>query len=479
MMMKKTQKNSPLSKSALIARMCNFGPCFLQNFETLCQHVVEKWRRKDAQKNNYDKSMEFRKSSDRSIKSLLPTPYLFLGGFIFFWWFLAFKFENTPIPSPPSFSQPLFISNATLLNALSPLNRQTLKNALAGDFSLIRDLIEGWDEDASYLLKKGLKNVSRIDAEKLLQARILATLICDSTEEELHTLNSKICLKTLRDDRKVTHAIEDHFCRFLPQTYASASFLLSIVDPKKIIAIPRGMRRLSQIYAPENMQQISCDVENLNSEALYLQRPDVAFVAPYSNPSTLSLWRSQHIPLFSIGRTNSVSVEGIEQALLKVGHATRHLVQAQLLAIFMEAAFLAIDNRLEVLTSTDDKSLKDLKLLYLRYHQQFFIPSQQSLEGKILHRLLSHCPRIKSLTSKSFGAWQKSFEKEQITTFDPDIFIVSLSHAKHEQEINHHVLSSILNSRKRVCFVDEDLQTSPTQYITLAYYDLYEALASL
>lgn len=409
-----------------------------------------------------------------SFKTKIFSPYVILGGFIFIWWLLAFRSETSSYTLTFSSPQTFFISNTTLFKALSPLDRQTLKNALAGDFSLAIHLIEAWDEDAQFLITKGFKNISRIEKEKLFQAKILATLICDSSKEALHSLNSKISLK---DDKEFITKIHHRHARFLPQTYTAASFLLAIADPQEIVALPKGMRQLTQIYSQEQMNQIPLDVEKLSCEGLYLQKPDLVLIAPYSNPSSLSSWKNQKLPLFCTGSLNSI--EEITKALLTVGHVTNHLVQAQLLAIFLEAAFLTIDNRLEVFSNSIDMPCNDLKLLYLKYHQHFFIPTPHSLEGKILQRLFSHCKMFKGPLIPQSDEWIHSFEKEQITAFNPDIFFISLPRTKDTHEFKRHNLCSLLGASKKVCCVDEAIQSSTNQYIALAYFDLFESMTTL
>ena len=55
-----------LSKLALAAKICHFCPGFLQNFESMCEHMVEKFCRKDAKKGDFSDQMEFRKKSNMS-----------------------------------------------------------------------------------------------------------------------------------------------------------------------------------------------------------------------------------------------------------------------------------------------------------------------------------------------------------------------------------------------------------------------------
>jgi len=52
-----------LSKLALVDKIWDFCADLLQNFESMCIHLVEKFCSKDAKKHNFSDQMEFRKKS--------------------------------------------------------------------------------------------------------------------------------------------------------------------------------------------------------------------------------------------------------------------------------------------------------------------------------------------------------------------------------------------------------------------------------
>ncbi len=52
-----------LSKFALFDKISIFCADLCQNFESMCDHIVEKFWHKDAKKGNFNKQMEFRKRS--------------------------------------------------------------------------------------------------------------------------------------------------------------------------------------------------------------------------------------------------------------------------------------------------------------------------------------------------------------------------------------------------------------------------------
>lgn len=410
------------------------------------------------------------------ISSSPKSHYLFIGSFILGWWMIAFR----PIHSEKTFlhetSQSFALQTQHLLRELSPLQRENLKQALAGNFSLMLNFINQWDQDALRLLNKGIKGIQRLPAETFHQAQILGYLLENSTSDSLHHLNCKMNLETMVDDHGHLLEIKDHFQYFLPQTHIAATFLLSIASPKEIVALPKGFRHLKAFHS-EILALIPEDIDQLSSEKLSLKKPDIAFIAPYSHPPSLEIFQNQQIPLFSIKHIDTV--DEIQEALLKVGHASNHILEAQLLAIFMEASFLSLDNRLLALEEAKEKKdLPLLRLLFLSQRLSYTQPTTKCLSGQLMVRALKQCPSLLSSIPESQDHWHIPFEQEQLMQSAPDCMIISTT------EPFSHQVSTALNQTqaslsKRIFYLDESIQESPTQYIVLAYFDIYQALSVL
>lgn len=389
---------------------------------------------------------------------------------------LAFRAVHSPSSQPIETSQSLTLKTADLLEELSPLQRNALQHALAGNFPLMLNYIDQWDQDAQLLTNQGIQGIQRLSTEAYLQAHVLGHLFQDSSQEFLRQLNCKMNLDWLLDDSGHPLHIEDHFQRFLPQTYMAASFLLAIAQPSEIIALPKGLRQLKQIYPADVLQQVSADIDRTSSERLYFKKPDLAFVAPYSHPPALEVLRNQNIQLYSIKYVNTV-VE-IQEALLKVGHASNHVLEAQLLAIFMEASLLSIDNRLLALQEKINFPQMPRRLLYLSYHQHYAVPTTKCLTGQLMARALKYCNHLIGSIPENQEEWRIPFEQEQILQAEPDILIISTPYAHIHSSMNDALHETKAFKSKYIFYVDEAVQESPTQYIVLAYFDLYQALAA-
>ena len=403
------------------------------------------------------------------MKNLCKIPlflYFIVGCFIFGWWFVALRsptLSSIAIETP----QNLSLKTSALLNELSLFQREALMNALAGDFSLMSELIEQWDKDALVLLQQKKKNIQRLSTDDYLLTRILAHLIKSSSSETLRHLNSKMNKLTL-----------NNFKKFLPQTYVSASFLLAIAPPAEILALPSGMRRLHQIYKTSFLDQIPHDFHSHRKDQLDIAQIDLAFVAPYSHPPTLQLLKRKGIPLCSI--KHSTQLEDIHKALLKVGHASNHILEAQLLSLFMQSAFLNIDNRLQALSQNFPKEENETsRLLYVSYHYGYSQPASKSISFQMLTRALNHCPRFQNCLAAEPKEGSIPLSQEQVAQKDPGIIIISGPFTSIQKFIATPELQQTLAYQsKNIFFLDEDIQDSPTQYAALAYYDLYQILSS-
>ncbi len=407
--------------------------------------------------------------------------YALLISFIMGWWSLAFRAPSSAAPLLSSItSQPLALKTSSLLEELSPLQRETLHQALSGNFSLMLDLIDQWDQDAQLLAQNGLPHIQRLSTESYLQAHILGHLLQDSSSIDLRQLNCKMNLEGLYDDRGRYITIQDHFQRFLPQTYVAASFLLAIAQPHEIVALPRGLRHLPQIYSADRLKQIPLNIEGLSSEKLYQAQPDLAFVAPYSHPPALEALRNQGIPLYTLQHVNTVAE--IQEALLKIGHASNHILEAQLLSLFMEACFLSIDNRLSALQTLTPASAIPLKMLYLYYNQSYMLPTTKCLTGQLMSRALQHCPHLLCSLPESEYEWRIPCEQEKIVQANPDCLIITTPYQMNSRllaERQPALQNMTAFQSQRIAYLDETIQESPSQYIVLAYYDILHALTAI
>ncbi len=405
--------------------------------------------------------------------------YLALLAFISLWWLTAFRSSpQKDLPKNIDFNLKKQLDPSAFPSQLSSLERSDLIQALNGDLSLMVKLVSEWDLDGQILDTHGLIGIKRLPPEARLRAQLLGRLFQNTPKEELIHLESDYRMKGIIDDNGTLISLKDSFHLFLPQTHAAASFLLALADPVQIVALPKGIREQTELFSPQLTAQIKYDIDRYNGEHFFQVKPQVAFVSHYSHPASLQALQNQGVQLFSLNAIETLP--DIRHALIRVGNVINRPFEAELLAIFMEAAMFAVDNRLRAIEHCQGTSIAHQRLLYLNYHTQYSCPSSKTLTWQLLERLgASHClPH--NLIEAHANDWSIPMNQEQIVNYNPDCLIVATSNSAGTarqilETFAFDSLSAIEN--KRVFFVDETIQHSPTQFIVLAYYDLAEALS--
>lgn len=392
------------------------------------------------------------------------------------WWMFAFNFKQASEDYSAVISIPIKQTEyPPVIKYLSPMQRDHLHQALSGDFPLMIKLITDWDHDAQIMKQFGFADVKRLPKNDFLRCQLLARQICRSSKNELDQLHALHRVASVHDDHGHLFDLSKSYRCFLPQSYVAASFLLALTEPETIIALPQGLREHKNIFPIEMTRLIPLDVNRYNAEKLYQVKPEIAFVADYSHPATIQALERQGIPLFTLKHVNSP--EDIQHALLRLGHVINRPLKAELLNYFVEAAMQAIDNRFKMLNSSFNAANSSPKVLFLKHHLTFSTPTSNTLTGKLLKRI-----GVKSLAgdqvAKNMYAWTIPIHQEQILQLDPDYIIISTNHLDLSTQpvVKEPVFRLLANKNKQIRFVEDTIQESPSQYIVLAYYDIFKAL---
>ena len=396
--------------------------------------------------------------------------YIGIPLFIMGWWIFAFKNSYQPETSadfPLELANHEAFSYKTTTLPLSPISRKALHQALQGDFGLMSRLIADWDIEAQLLEEQGFQGVQRLPHENFMRSQLLVK------QKNFHISRPTY----LVDDKGKIFNLNHVFHRFLPQTQAAASILLALASPEQIVAIPEGMRNQTKLYPASLMEKIPLDIHRFHAERLYLQKPDIAFVAHYSHPATVTALQQQGIHLYTM--KNIDHIEDIHEVIGQLGALIHREREAELLKLFVEAAFLSIDNQLLAIRELTSGSPE--QILYLNYYSQFSIPTARPLIGQLLERLgILNCQFCHSQYD-SAEQWRLPISHEQIINLNPKAIIVSASNPK---ELHSHISSTALShltavQKNQIYFVEDTAQDSPTHYILLAYYDLFQAIAHI
>lgn len=410
-------------------------------------------------------------------KSFALYTSLFL--FVATWWLAAFR-PSTPqnISKTYDFNLKKQLDPTTFPFHLSSLDRSDLLQALNGDLSLMVKLVAEWDLDGQILDSHGLTGVKRLPQEAILRAQLIGRVFKNTPKEDLLTLQNNYRLKGIIDDNGTVLSLTEPFQLFLPQTHVATSFLLALADPQQIVAIPKGIREQKELFSPHLTGQIKHDIDRYNGEHFFQMKPQVAFVSHYSHPASLQALQNQGIQLFSLNNIETLS--DIRNALVRVGNVINRPFEAELLAIFMEAAMFAVENRLSAIDHCQGTHYAHQRLLFLNYHTQYSSPTPKTLTWQLLDRLGVSTCLPSTLVESHSNDWSIPINQEQIVNYNPDCLIFATSNPDStlkqiEETFAFQTLRAVCN--QRVFFVDETTQHSPSQYIVLAYYDLAEALS--
>lgn len=395
---------------------------------------------------------------------------------IFCWWYFAFFSSKQSIPptplSAPS-SEVLKIPHPQYLSYLSSLDRNLIQQALSGDIKMMTALMAEWDIDARILEDYGLFQARKLPREMLIRAQIIARKL--TSDNTLDSETPKI--KYIFDDNGLEFNSENSFQKFLPQTYVSASFLLALTEPENIVAIPQGFRHQKDLYQKSLTDRIPIDINSYNSEKIYQYKPDIAFVANYSHPSTLQSLSNQGVSLFTLN--NIGSIPEITDAINRIGNVIQRPLKAELLTLFMESAMLAIDNHLLAMSHAFIEKHGSPRIMFLQHFSQFSVPTNKTITGQLLERLASHQFKFLTFHRNNLDEWMIPVEQEQIVHMDPDCLIIAASFCDSPKDLLNNIPSfaSLSATKNNNIYLIDASPQAPTQYIILAYYDIAIALA--
>lgn len=388
------------------------------------------------------------------IKLLL---YLCIPVFIVGWWTLAFKPKAVPITNPAIVTQQPTTSAIFLPHLVQ---RETLIQALQGDFSLMAELIRHWDAEARILAAQNIAT-KRLSNEQFIRSQLIDRQLTNPS------------VSTIIHDDDNNSFMPQAYNHLLPQTYVAAEFLLTLVPAENLIALPAGFKEHS-LHPKEKLMQIPLEINQYNSEQLFQKKPDIAFVGHYSHPATLLALQGQGIPLFTIKKINSP--EEISNALLRIGAVVQQNEKAELLQIFMEAALLSFDNQLSAYL----KEQPNQRLLYLNHYLGFYSPSSKSLIGTLLSRLpFTVLTPYQKEDTKTNNPWKTPITIEEIVNLQPDIILFATfqPEAAMAKLLHEPALAALpVVKNNRIHYIDEAMQENPSHFIALAYYDIVSSI---
>lgn len=393
--------------------------------------------------------------------------YAFFCLSIFFWWAIAFQqpvaLEHEWLLHPSKKEKPALAFEKNLL--IKCPDRELIRKALLGDAALMAELITEWNIDALLLQNEGF-SAEYLDQAQFIRSQTLARILSAELEEQALSDTAII------DDLGLPHDPHHLRTKFLPQTYLSAGILLALADPHQISALPKGFKEQNEIYDSPALQAIALEFDRFSSETLATNLPDCAFVSlQYSHPGSIDILKRLGIEIFYTQEIASIS--DLEKTIETFGALVRKPLKAELLNIFIQAAFLAIDNW----CSAQDP--QDTSVLITSYYSHFSMPGTLSLSDQLLQKLVEKRSVSLYRTDNQVGVFSSALSEEEIACFNPERLII-FTNNKESMAACLLAKKSLANlaalKKQNIHFIAEDVQWTPSQFLVLAYYDLARAL---
>lgn len=390
--------------------------------------------------------------------------YLTAVGFIFCWWTVTLSSMHRV---DTTFTKPICQTVVSESSAcpLPPFIRSKWHRALTGDVRTMLELLAEWQAEAQFLeihaKARGETLLPSIPLAHFLRAQELAHKILAREKGLYHAVAD---YEWQDDDGGIPLILPKPPTRFLPQTEHAATLLLTLCPPKQIVALPARMRTLP-LFPASFLECIPHDIDRHHSESLFALNPDVAFIAHYTQASTVQTLRQQEITPFLITRLNSL--EEVLDTIIKVGHVVGQPEKAELLTLFVQAGMATLDNRLSLL---DTPALQNQNPLYLYAFSTLYAPTNRSLAGQLALRLGIN----QVLDTHASKEWSIPLSKERLQACAPSWVVFSLRDPQVNALLSQHALlqgtPAALNNQ--IFVVDEAFQDSPTHFLLLAYFDL-------
>lgn len=404
------------------------------------------------------------------MKPSLSTTLSFFA--VLLWWFVAFKspVANEPMPFFQTEDFEDYEEGLYCTNNLLKIEREVLVKAIRGDAALMTLLIHQWDVDSEILGTLGFENVKRLDRDDFLKSQVIGRVLCNDNEiDQFEELSRK---KLVIDDLGQPFDLETPPKVLLPQTHMSTEILLALVELDRIAALPSGYRNQSTLFCEHDLSAIKLDIDRHHSERLFQCNPDIAFVSKaYSHPGVLQILNDQEIPLYHI--ENTESIEDVKSSIINLGNIANSSLKANLLAIFIDAAMNAIDNKRMVLS----RNLSSKKVLVTYYHSQFSLPGTKTLTYHFMQRM-----GVVDEEYSTSDFWSTPIREEQIHNLNPDYLIIITSDTDNALNFFYSfpAFKNINAAQSRtIRVIDEYVQKSVSQNIVIAYFDLNNALVKL
>jgi iron complex transport system substrate-binding protein len=254
-------------------------------------------------------------------------------------------------------------------------------------------------------------------------------------------------------------------------TLGTDEILLSLVDPARIVAITANALDSEQSNIVEQAKRISVRLTTADPETIIALRPDLVFVASYTDAGVIKQLKDAGLTVFVLG--NFSSIKDIENNITLLGQVVGEEGQAATIVNGMETRLKAIASAV--------KGAKPLTVLY--YGPEGYSDGA----GSTVDDVITHAGGLNLLTVAGIKDTYPQVNDEFVVQQDPDVILVagltqySPGFAdKFYKNPNFQTLKAVKN--KRAVVINDAHVDTVSQYIVegvsdvaaLLYPDLYQ-----
>jgi iron complex transport system substrate-binding protein len=275
--------------------------------------------------------------------------------------------------------------------------------------------------------------------------------------------------RSIVDDMGASMRIPSPPRRIVSLTLPTDEILLSLVPHDRLMAVTGFSADPSVSNVVSQVADIPTKLSQLNAEIVISLRPDLVFVADWTDPSSVRQLRDAGLTVYQF--RSPVTVEGIEQGIARVGVAVGEEAAARGLVQWMESKLGAVTDKLAGLPPGSVLTVMD-------YNTWGTSMGAGSSWDEIVRRAgLRNA--VGGLTSDAHGAVPVAEEK--ILQIDPDILLVPAwvygnkagSDSFYRRIVTDPAMKHLRAVQQgRVYRMPENIKSSTSQYIVLAVESL-------
>jgi iron complex transport system substrate-binding protein len=297
----------------------------------------------------------------------------------------------------------------------------------------------------------------------------LALAVCLLAPAVLAAQAASAWPRAVIDDLGASVSLAQKPARIVSLTLPTDEILLSLVTKNRIAAVTGFSEDTSLSNVVSQVFDIPVKLPQLNIEVVISLKPDLVFVADWTDPASVKQLRAAGLAVYQFKSPGSV--KAIEDSIVRIGSVVGEESAAKKLTQWMQARLAAVASRLSALPAEKRLSVMDWGT--------WGTASGAGSSWDEIVRLAGLKNAVADLKADQYGSVPMS--KELILQIDPDILMLPAwvygdakgSDTFFTNTVNDPAFKGLKALKSaRVHRMAENLKTATSQYIVFAVEDL-------